>query len=123
MDRIVQFATLFFFACCLSPFALFAQGTLTPPGPPAPTMKTLDQIQPRTPLKNSDFPVTITGPTTNFYLTENISANLGAGVSAITVNANNVTIDLNGFTLSGNGLNGIICPGNATNTIVTNGIV
>jgi hypothetical protein len=28
----------------------FAQGSLTPPGAPAPTMKTLAQIEPRTPV-------------------------------------------------------------------------
>jgi len=31
-------------------FSAFAQGPLTPPGTPAPTMKSLDQIEPRTPI-------------------------------------------------------------------------
>jgi hypothetical protein len=37
---------LFLFLCLLVP-SVFAQGTLIPPpGPPAPTMKTLDQVEP-----------------------------------------------------------------------------
>ena len=34
----------------LHPSSLLAQGSLTPPGAPAPTMKTLAQIDPRTPI-------------------------------------------------------------------------
>ena len=33
---------------------VFAQGSLTPPGAPAPTMKTLAQIEPRTPIRLSE---------------------------------------------------------------------
>ena len=34
----------FLFLCLHAP-SVFAQGTLTPPGAPAPTMKTLDQVE------------------------------------------------------------------------------
>jgi parallel beta-helix repeat protein len=77
---------------------LFAQGALTPPGAPAPTMKTLDQIEPRTPI--SALPLTISAPG-SYYLTRNLTAT--ADGTAITVSADNVTIDLNGFTLAGGG--------------------
>lgn len=78
------------FATCL------AQGSLTPTGAPAPTMKTLDQIEARTPL--SSFPVTITEPG-SYYLT----ANGTVTGSAIHIQASNVTLDMNGFTLTGDG--------------------
>ena len=48
MKIILTFHTLafpFFFAMSMS---IFAQGSLTPPGAPAPTMKTLDQVEART---------------------------------------------------------------------------
>jgi hypothetical protein len=34
--------------CLQSPIPLLAQGGLTPPGAPAPTFKTLTQVEPRT---------------------------------------------------------------------------
>jgi hypothetical protein len=73
---------------------LFAQGSLTPPGAPAPTMKTLDQIEARTPI--SSVPFTISQPG-SYYLTKNLNV---TGGDAITINANQVTLDLNGFTVS-----------------------
>jgi hypothetical protein len=71
-----------------------AQGNLTPPGTPAPTMKSLDQIEPRTAITSA--PYTISSPG-SYYLTTNINVTSG---NAITINANNVTLDLNGFTIS-----------------------
>jgi parallel beta-helix repeat protein len=76
--------------------SLLAQGALTPPGAPAPTMKTLNQIEPRTPI--SALPFTISAPG-SYYLTGNLTAT--ADGTAITVSADYVTIDLNGFTLAG----------------------
>src|SRR4051794_7591582 len=80
------------------PGIITAQGPLTPPGPPAPTMKSLDQIEPRTPI--SALPFTISSPG-SYYLTGNLTAT--ADGNAITISADNVTIDLNGFTLAGGG--------------------
>ena len=39
-----------------TPATLFAQGSLTPPAGPGPTMKTLQQIEPRVPLANPTTP-------------------------------------------------------------------
>src|ERR1041385_7160549 len=74
--------------------AAFAQGNLTPPGAPAPTMKTLAQIEPRTPIATAPFTITAGG---SYYLTTNVSVVTG---DAITIATNNVTLDLNGFTIS-----------------------
>jgi len=43
---------------CLS---TFAQGSLPPPGAPAPTMKTLDQIEPHVPVSAAPFTITTPG--------------------------------------------------------------
>jgi hypothetical protein len=72
-----------------------AQGPLSPPGAPAPTMRTLQQVEPRTPITNATA-VTISTPG-SYYLTTNISVTSG---TAITITASQVTLDLNGFTLS-----------------------
>ena len=84
--------------------ALLAQGPLTPPGAPAPTMKTLQQIEPRTEINatntpgdaDSIFKITQSG---SYYLSGNLT-----GVAAkygIEIAANDVTLDLNGFALNG----------------------
>jgi hypothetical protein len=86
----------------LTSTAVFAQGPLTPPGAPAPTMKTLDEIhskistagEKRTPI--SALPFTISTPG-SYYLTGNLSVVSGDG---ITIGADCVTVDLNGFCIS-----------------------
>ena len=73
----------------------FAQGSLTPPGAPAATMKSLDQIEPRTPISSLPFTISTSG---SYYLTTNLFESSGDG---IIVTADNVTLDLNGFVLDG----------------------
>jgi parallel beta-helix repeat protein len=92
---------LFQFTCALIVTAFsaqlstcLAQGSLTPPGPPAATMLTLSQVEPRTPISSVPYTITSSG---SYYLT----GNFFCGTNAITVSANEVTIDLNGFTLYG----------------------
>jgi len=71
----------------------FGQGALTPPGAPAPTMKSLAQIEPRTPISSAPYIITNPG---SYYLTTNVTVNFGNG---ITISANDVSLDLNGFTI------------------------
>ncbi|MGI8602589.1 MAG: right-handed parallel beta-helix repeat-containing protein [Verrucomicrobiales bacterium] len=79
--------------------AIFGQGgPLNPPGPPGPTMKTLDQIEPRTPI--SAIPFTISQPG-SYYVTRNLT--VSGGGDGITIQSDNVTLDLGGFTLDGAG--------------------
>ena len=80
----------------VSSLSLFGQGSLTPPGAPAPTMRSLDQIEPRTPISTLPFIINSGG---HYYLTKSISTT-GDGV---TIQADDVVVDLNGFTLSGDG--------------------
>ena len=72
----------------------FAQGSLTPPGVPEPTMKSLAQIEPRTPIATTPFNITTSG---SYYLTTNLTVSAG---TAITIAASGVTLDLNGFTIA-----------------------
>lgn len=93
----------------LAAAALFAAtgsvlaGPLTPPsGTPGSTMKTLDQVEPRKPLTyenapgdaTSFFKITAGG---SYYLTGNLVVT--GDINGILINAPDVTIDLNGYTI------------------------
>ena len=84
--------------------SLRAQGSLVPPGAPAPSMKSLSQIEARTPVdatntpgnSTAQFNITQAG---SYYLTGNIT-----GVNSkhgIVIQTNDVTLDLNGFEMTG----------------------
>ena len=106
----------------------FGQGSLTPPGAPAATMKTLDQVEARVPIdaahltgdENAQF---IIGQPGSYYLTGNLEV---TKVEGIRVAAAGVTIDLNGFEIrrtSGTGGRGIQINGLAHRCTVKNGSV
>ncbi len=78
-------------------------GNLTPPaGAPTSTMKTLQEVEPRTPIQSlsgSGSAMYAIFQSGSYYLTGNIVVpSNGVGIQ---VSADNVTIDLNGFTISG----------------------
>lgn len=84
-------------ALCAVPLSpAWGQGALAPSGAPAPNMKTLFEVQPRTAITNRNSLVAISQPG-SYYLTGSLTVSAG---DAIDINANNVTLDLNGFTLS-----------------------
>lgn len=85
---------------------LLVAGPLSPPGGPvASTYKTLTEIEPRTAINGMNTPggasaaVYVISQPGSYYLPGNISA--ASGKSAILITANNVALDLNGFTISG----------------------
>ncbi len=108
---------------------LMAQGPLTPPAGPAPTMKTLTQVEPRTDIAtvpgdaNTTHLITESG---SYYLSSNISSE---AETVIKIQASAVTLDLNGFTISrpgtGDALGTAILlsnvNGSLTNVIIQNG--
>ena len=102
-------------------------GPLDPPaGPVAPTFKTLADVEPRIAINQANTP----GDATNtfvisqsgsYYLTANVTGE--PGKNGIRVVANNVVVDLNGFTMNGNAtsLDGFALP--PSGLTVRNGIV
>jgi parallel beta-helix repeat protein len=116
------------FSFLLSPL-VFSQGPLTPPGPPGPTMKTLEQIEPRKEINAANTPgdsgnAFIISQPGSYYLTGNLSG-LGPK-NAISIRADDVTLDLNGFALLGAqvfSIRGIIVPAAQRNLRILNGTV
>ncbi|HYG21362.1 MAG TPA: right-handed parallel beta-helix repeat-containing protein [Verrucomicrobiae bacterium] len=97
----------------------FAQGSLTPPGAPVPTMRSLGQVEPRTPIASLPFVITNSG---SYYLTENLAGS-SKFTNGITISVADVTLDLMGFALVGGAGDGIVVRGTCTNVAVRNGTV
>lgn len=86
----------------LSGSSLALAGDLTPPaGAIVPTMKTLDQVEARTPIPGGVNPAkfTITQPG-SYYLTGNRLHTQGSIGRSIQIMVSDVTIDLNGFAIT-----------------------
>lgn len=118
----------------------FGQGSLTPPGAPAPTMKTLDELDAAiggvsnaveavearidlaTVAGNSTYQHQITQPG-SYYLSSNLEVTASYG---IIIWASGVTLDLNGFEISrvsGNGGDGIYISSGHDRITVRNGSI
>jgi hypothetical protein len=127
MQRCVLTSTCLFITA-LAP-AVLGQGALTPPGAPAPTMKTLTQVEPRKdvftlpPGPTSLYLITAPG---SYYLTTNLVS--PGGKDGISVMADHVTIDLRGFAIIGTGnmgmnFNAISVPNPQVDLMVMNGTI
>lgn len=115
-----------------SSFTYAAGGSLTPPGAPGVTMKTLDEVGPGTPINPAD--VAVTGMTIStpgyYYLTGNIE-NVPATSAAILITASNVTLDMKGFAIIADGGTGAVASASAIyssgatrhSTVVRNGSI
>jgi hypothetical protein len=87
---------------CLALSSVALAGDLNPPsGTVAPTMKTLDQVEARIPipggLNQPKFTITQPG---SYYLTGNRLHNQGYIGASIQIMVSDVTVDLNGFTIT-----------------------
>ena len=111
--------------------AAFA-GDLTPPGSPASTMKTLqevydkaDEAEARTPISSIRYTIDEPG---SYYLTQNLGP-AAPDTDGIVIEADNVTLDLNGFAVIGPGRMpsspeaGISVSGTRYNIAVRNGTI
>jgi hypothetical protein len=120
--KTIKLATFTAIACVFFSALQIAlsQGSLTPPGPPSPTMKSLDQIEPRTPISFAGTGINFPG---SYYLTTNIVG--VSGLNGIGIFSGNVTLDLNGFTIQGTSgsLSGIYVAGSYVNITIENGVI
>lgn len=113
-------------SACFLLHSAFGQGALTPPGAPAPTMRTLDQLdaklEKRTPISTVPFSITQPG---SYYLTTNVFTSS----NAIIITANGVSLDLGGWTIfstATNAFNGgtaILLNGGVRNVTIQNGFI
>lgn len=121
--RFVPGSVFCLFSFCLVSVVSLAQGPLLPAAGPEPTMLALDEVEPRTPIKSLPYDIVNPG---SYYLTEPLTAtNQG-----IAIYANNVSLDLMGFALTGSSVSnsvGIHVRGNTEimvkNIVIRNGTV
>lgn len=113
MSKRIWIAVLMLAAVALPLMKAVAQGGLVPSGAPTPSMKTFDQIEPRTPISETPYIITEPG---SYYLTGNLT-NSYLGIRVVT---NNVTLDLMGFTLTGDSSGAGIDLNGSTNGVIKN---
>ena len=95
----------------------WAQGPLAPPGAPAPMMKTLEQIEPRTPIESLPFTI---GSPGSYFFTRDLAA---PGPDGIVIDSSDVALDMKGFELVGGMGDGIWVMGGHTNVLIRDGTV
>jgi len=108
-------------AVAISALSLMGAGSLTPPAAPAPTMKSLDEVEARIPISSAPFTVSASG---SYYLTGNLSVTTD---TAVIISADDVLLDLNGFTISSTASpmsgTGVLISGTRHNVVIRNGII
>jgi len=136
MKTLLKLTALAFLSAFSLPLSAFGQGSLTPPGAPAAGMKSLDQVyaklDPRTPIGTNTTPgnannLFIINQPGSYYLTTNLITTSTYAGNGIEILVNNVTLDLNGFSVSCSSTNtstlGLDIPNTQTNIVVRNGMV
>ena len=86
------------FAILLSAFQLFSfsafgQGSLTPPGPPAPTMKKLDKVEPRTNLQATPAPAGVDTSNADYHFIINQPGSYYLSANIVVTKANGIQIN------------------------------
>jgi len=103
-----SFGTAVFVVAVMGMVLWVNAGDLNPPaGPVAPTMKTLAQVEPRTAVNSTNTPgdtdaIFVISQSGSYYLEGNINlTTISGSPDGIRIEADNVTLDLSGFALTG----------------------